>query len=463
MTSHPTRALALVLSLAACLGSAESELGPNGEGKHVHSGLHEDTKPEATPFNKALPADGNAHSIEAFVHSEPEVMEFAQVRALDREMRWSPPRRAECVTEVTFRGDFLADMVKDEGYFSKFNGKMKRDAGDGGGGGGFGDGGEKGGEVDLTWSFLGELKGIECPEISIDVPSEPICQGETFQLSGTVTPASDSVRWGTVPETHMEVLVDATGRLTFRKETAAQPIESENVTVRLEDRETGCFEDAEIPLQPFERPGATTLSPGKPTNECTLGTGLVVGVVNGENPVLRSCGPIEYGFTYRDDNDECLGRYTFAMEIHFTGSASVEAKHFSADIFGISSARISMVGVGKIENDEVFTVGIESKVGKDSFGSVGIGPLSIPIQSTANGAKARLDLDETGFVREQNDQSHPPTEEIDRSSPVSMKFKVKYETSNGGRVFITSQGNFRASIETEPGDVIEFKPRIPAD
>ncbi|MBP5231834.1 MAG: PKD domain-containing protein, partial [Planctomycetes bacterium] len=137
---------ALVFALALNLqgawpGEPESQLT-----KGVGGGMHED-KDAATKFSNPVPVDGRAHNYGADVVSK-QVMERASVAPVDPEMFWNHPMSHSDVTRAPFKGTITPQEIKDDGYFSKFWGKMKSGAGGAG----------PGGAGDQTWDFFGKME-----------------------------------------------------------------------------------------------------------------------------------------------------------------------------------------------------------------------------------------------------------------------------------------------------------------
>lgn len=148
-------AATLTLLLCSLLPAGESSLE-----KNVSAGKHE-TKEQATRFSKVLPADGKAHTYDAKITASG-MMTFAKVSPIDAEMDWDDPRIKTDTKTAVFAGEITVATVKDAGYFSKFEGKMKA-----------GKGSKPEGApepTDLTWSFFGRLDtGIQVVDLDTEL------------------------------------------------------------------------------------------------------------------------------------------------------------------------------------------------------------------------------------------------------------------------------------------------------
>lgn len=125
------------------INAAESSLS-----KTVSGGMHE-SQSSPTEFNKALPADDEAHTFSAGISAQ-NTMD-ANVSPLDAEMHWTAPTSYTDVGSANFNGTITVDEAKDGGYFSKFWGVVK--------------GGE--GEGDPKWSFFGKLDMVKVEVLAI--------------------------------------------------------------------------------------------------------------------------------------------------------------------------------------------------------------------------------------------------------------------------------------------------------
>jgi len=153
--------------------SLQMNAGETSLTKTVEAGMHEN-KGKATEFNKTLLPDNKVHDYDATITGSGE-MEQAAVTPVDAEMRWKAPTVYSNVTKAIFNGDITLEIATDNGYFSKFNGKMKPK------GGGVG-----GGITDLTWSFFGKLKTT--PKVEITKYTERMLLEGKFHLEPKATP-----------------------------------------------------------------------------------------------------------------------------------------------------------------------------------------------------------------------------------------------------------------------------------